>query len=311
MLNSTMIRGVIVPMITVFDDDESIDETGTREHADFLLANGVHGLAPCGSTGEFIAMMPEEVRRVIDMVVDQARGRVPVFAGTGHYSTKATIEMSKYAESAGADGLMIVPPYYLLPPRRLVLDHFRAVKDSVCLPIILYNNPWFAGLELTSWEIAALVDEGVIEGVKVAHGDVGRIHDLKYLCGDKLAVMYGHDVNALEGLLAGADGWISGLPNLIPSEACQLYNYAVIEKDLRKAQDLWMRLLPLFHFDVVIKHNEEPHWLPGIKDGLNLRGRRAGKPRRPLTALRPDELEELRAILARLELLPEQAVRSA
>jgi 4-hydroxy-tetrahydrodipicolinate synthase len=200
---------------------------------------------------------------------------------------------------------MIVPPYYLLPPKRLVLEHFRAVKDAVDMPIILYNNPWFAGLELTSWEVAQLAEEGVIAGVKVAHGDAGRVHDLKYLCGDKLAVMYGHDVNALEGLLAGADGWISGLPNLIPGLARQLYEHAVVEKNLQKAQDLWMKLLPLFHFDVVIKHNEEPHWLPGIKDGLNLLGQRVGKPRRPLTPLQPEEYERLRTILANLGLLPQ------
>lgn len=303
MTKNALIKGIFPPIITIFKDDETLDEHAMRAHVDWLITNGVHGVAPCGSTGEFIAMSTDEIKRVISIVVEQAAGRVPVFAGTGSYSTKATIEMSRYAQKAGADGLMVIAPYYMLPPRRNILDHYRALKQSVDLPIIVYNNPWFSGVELTPWELAQLTEEGIIAGVKCAHGDVDRVHNLKYLCGDKLAVMYGHDINAMEGFAAGADGWIAAWPNLIPVESRQLYDYMVVEKNLAKGQELWMRLMPLLQFMSVVKNNEEPYWLSVIKGGLNLLGRKAGKPRRPLTELTADENASLREILKKVGVL--------
>jgi 4-hydroxy-tetrahydrodipicolinate synthase len=297
-------RGLMPPMITVFNADESINESGTRRFANFLVENGAHGVCPGGSTGEFIAMTLEERRRVVEIVTEEVHGRAIVYPGTGHYSTKLTIELCRHAESCGADGVMVVPPYYLLPTKPQIKDHYRRVKEAINIPIMLYNNPWYAGVELTPWEVAELVKEGVISSIKVAHGDAGRVHDLISLCGDKLTVMYGHDICALEGLLAGAKGWVSGLPNLIPGPARKLYD-AVDRQDLAGARKIWYDMVPLVQFAEMpeLKREGEPHWLCVVKAGLNMIGMDVGLPRKPLQDLSPEYKATLKRLLGQLGLL--------
>jgi 4-hydroxy-tetrahydrodipicolinate synthase len=268
-------RGLMPPMITVFNADESINESGTRRFANFLVENGAHGVCPGGSTGEFIAMTLEERRRVVEIVTEEVHGRAIVYPGTGHYSTKPQIK-----------------------------DHYRRVKEAINIPIMLYNNPWYAGVELTPWEVAELVKEGVISSIKVAHGDAGRVHDLISLCGDKLTVMYGHDICALEGLLAGAKGWVSGLPNLIPGPARKLYD-AVDRQDLAGARKIWYDMVPLVQFAEMpeLKREGEPHWLCVVKAGLNMIGMDVGLPRKPLQDLSPEYKATLKRLLRQLGLL--------
>ncbi len=300
MVKFKLVKGVIPPMITVFRDDETIDERRTRDHVNFLIENGVHAIAPSGSTGEFIALTTEERKRLIELVVDEVNGRVPVYPGTAHYSTRITIELSKFAEKAGAQGLMVIPPYYLNPPRHDVINHFRALRDAVDIPIILYNNVWFAGYELTPWEIAQLVDEGILQGVKEAHGDPWKVHTLKVLCAEKLIVYYGHDINGLEALLCGADGWLTGMVNLIPALCVKLFNLAR-EGALQAARDLWYKMVPLVNFICTNRTNNYPHFVQIFKDGLNILGRDVGRPRLPITPLKANEAKYLEQVLLALE----------
>ena len=249
-------------------------------------------------------MTLEERRRVVEIVTEEVRGRGIVYPGTGHYSTRLAIELCRHAESCGADGVMVVPPYYLLPTKPQIRDHFRRIKDAISIPIMLYNNPWYAGVEMTSWEVAEMVEEGVISSIKVAHGDAGRVHDLISLCGDKLTVMYGHDVCTLEALLAGAHGWVAGLPNLIPALARQLWD-ACERQDVAAAREVWYRILPLVQFtgSPELKKNGEPHWLCVVKEGLNMLGVPVGAPRQPLGPLMPEHRAELRRLLVQVGLL--------
>jgi len=297
-----LVKGVIPPMITVFKDDETIDERGTRDHVNFLIENGVHAIAPDGSTGEFIALTLDERKQLIELVIDEVNGRVPVYAGTGHYSTRLTIELSKFAERAGAQGVMVIPPYYLNPPKHDVFDHFRALREAINIPIILYNNIWFAGYEFDPWEVAQLVEEDVLHGIKCAHGDPWKVHTLKHLCGDNLMVYYGHDVNGLEALLAGADGWLTGLVNLIPRLCVDLYE-AATQGRVEEARALWDRMIPLVNFICVNRKNNYPHFVQIFKDGLNMLGRNVGKPRKPLTPLKKPEADKLCQILTNMRLI--------
>lgn len=294
-----LVKGVIPPMITVFTDNEIIDEYRTRKHVNFLIENGVHGIAPGGSTGEFVALTVEERKRLIEIVIDEVNGRVPVYAGTAHYSTRLTIELSKFAEKVGAQGVMVIPPYYLNPPKQDVFNHFRALRESIDIPIILYNNVWFAGYEFTPWEIAQLVDEGVLQGVKEAHGDPWKIHTLKYLTGERLMVYYGHDINGLEALLCGADGWLTGMVNLIPAACVRLYELAK-QGRLDEARALWYHLIPLVNFICVNRRDNYPHFVQIFKEGLNILGYDVGKPVRPLTSLGEAEKIQLQHILDEL-----------
>ncbi len=303
MEKSARIKGVIPPMVTVFKDDETIDEERTRKHARFLVENGMHGVVVGGSTGEFIALSMEERKRLAEMVVDEVGNKGLVVVGTAHYSTKKTIELSQHAEKIGSDGVLVITPYYLSPPRDDVLNHFRRLAEKVNIPVVLYNNPWFAGYELTSWELKKLADEGVIAAVKAAHGDVDRIHDLKYLCGNKIAVLYGHDYNALEALLVGADGWMSAGPQVVPKLARNLYNAAVEKQDIAKAKEIWQQILPLIHFLHYNKVEGRPHWLAVLKEASNILGRDVGKPMSPVTSLKRENRDKLERILHDVGLL--------
>jgi len=301
MTTKRLVHGVVPPMITVFDDREELDVERTRAHVRFLIENGVHAIAPSGSTGEFISLSTDERKRLIDLVVDEAGGRVPVYAGTAHYSTRSTVELSRYAEKAGADGVMVIPPYYLNPPKRDAMQHYRELRDAISIPTILYNNPWFAGYQFTPWEVAGLVEEDVVHGIKCAHGDVWEVHTLKSLCGDALVVYYGHDINGFEALLAGADGWLTGLVNLLPRQCVQLFDLCR-NGNLEGARSLWSLLLPLVNMVCVNKVDGYPHFVSIFKEGLNLLGHNVGSPRRPLTGLREAETIRLKSILESIQI---------
>jgi len=297
-----LVKGIVPPMITVFKKDESLDEQGTRDHVNFLIDNNVHAIAPGGSTGEMIAMTLEEREKLIEMVIEEAKGRVPIYPGTMHYSTDLTIRLSKFAENKGAEGVLVIPPYYLNPPKHDAMNHFRDLRQAIDLPIILYDNVWFSGYEFNAWEVAQLVEEDVLQGIKCAHGDPWKVHTLKHLCGDKLVVYYGHDVNGLEALLVGGDGWLTGGINLIPKECVELFE-AAQKGRLDEARKLWDRLIPLINFICIDRKDNYPHFVQVFKDGLNMRGRSVGVPRKPLNPLREPEREKLRQILDNLGLL--------
>jgi len=293
------IQGIIPPMLTAFKENGEFDEEKTRKFVDYLIEKGVDGLAPCGSTGEFIAMTLEERKHVVEVVIDQVNGRVPIYPGTGHYSTKLTIELSKHAEKCGAAGVMIILPYYMRPPKKDVPDHFRVIREVIDIPIILYNNPWFAGYEMNSFEIKDMVEEGLIQAVKVAHGDASRVHDLKVLCGDKLSVLYGHDYNVIESFVGGADGFLSGLPNAIPDLSKQMFRL-VKEGKIDEAWKIWDRVLPLIWFSIPWKKEKNiettPHFTASYKGFLKALGVDVGVPRKPVKPLSGKDWEEMKEI---------------
>jgi len=181
MTNSPKPIGIYAPTVTAFQADESLDERGTRAFVRFLLDAGVHGLTPLGSAGEFVALTDEERMTAMEWILDEVNGKVPVYAGTGHYSTRATIRLSQHALRNGASGLMIMPPYLLRPPKQDVLDHFRRIRESVPLPIMVYNVPILCGVELSPQDIMTLAREDVIHSVKWSHVEVARIHDTRLL----------------------------------------------------------------------------------------------------------------------------------
>jgi 4-hydroxy-tetrahydrodipicolinate synthase len=293
--------GIYAPSITAFNDDESLNQRSTREFISFLLRSGVHGLAPLGSAGEFVALNENERMQVMEWILDEVNGRVPVYAGTGHYATRITIELSKHACQNGATGLMIMPPYLLRPPKQDILDHFRRIRDSVPLPIMVYNVPLLSGVELTPKDIQTLFEEDVIHAVKWSHVEVSRIHDTKLLCGANLAVFVGIDLIGLEGLAAGADGYIGGITLIAPRLARQLFE-SVSNFDLAGARALWNRLLPLIQFEYrsIFSGSGDPHWLAVCREAAALRGIPVGSPRAPLRPLSPEHRQELQTILHQL-----------
>ena len=292
-------RGVYSPTITAFAPDESLSLDGTRAFVRFLLAEGVHGLVPLGSSGEPLALTMTERKAVLDAVVDEAGGRVPIIAGIVEYSTKAAIEFGTYAKAAGCDGLMVMPPYGFRPPRRDVFDHFRRIRSTVGLPIMLYNVPGTSGIDLMPEEVQQLAEEGVIEAVKWSTAEVSRVRDTKLLCGPSFIVFVGNDLIAFEGLAVGADGWISCLPMIAPKCAVKLFRLLAIEQNLSAARDFLYHLAPLIRleFRAASSANNDPHWLAVTRESALLRGIPVGQSRKPLSAVSQEHSGQLKALL--------------
>jgi 4-hydroxy-tetrahydrodipicolinate synthase len=255
------LAGVFSPTVTAFHPDGSINPSGTKKFVRFLLGQGVDGLAPLGSSGEPVALTPPERMRLLEAIVEENAGKVPVYAGTGDYNTATTIELSLHAKSLGCDGLMLIPPFLLIPPKRDVLNHFRRVREKVGLPIMLYNVPATTGIEISPEELKAWADEDVIHAVKWSHAEVNRIHDTILLCGPDFPVLAGNDLIAFAGIAVGAQGWISGVPMMVPGLAVKLHRLLVCDKKLEQARELWYRLLPLvrLEFNALRSGDWNPH----------------------------------------------------
>lgn len=214
--------GVYAVILTPFADDGQLDEAALRKHIRFLLDDGgVHGIIPTGSTGDFASLSERERKLVVDLTIEEVSGQVPVVVGAAANGTGRTIMYAQYAEQAGADGVMIVPPYYCQPDPREVYEHYRAVAESITIPIMLYNNPATSGVDITPNLFARLADIDNASYVKEASGDIKRIGAIRRRCGDKLALFVGSDHVMFESFLMGATGWVAGCPRTL-SPSCVL-----------------------------------------------------------------------------------------
>jgi 4-hydroxy-tetrahydrodipicolinate synthase len=248
-------------------------------------------------------MTAEDIKRNNRILIKAVDRRIPCYPATGFYSTRTTIEVSQAAEADGADGVLVIPPYYLNPYKESVMEHFRSLRKNIGIDIMLYDNPWFAGYKMTVQEIAQLNAEGVIQSVKCAHGDACDIHDLNYLCNGKLDVFYGHDYNGIETLFMGAHGWLTGSQNVFPGQMRKLYDLFKIN-DYDGARKLWYEtLMPFMDFIMYSKVNGRPHWLEVFKSALNMMGHDVGEPRKPMGHLTPEMEEKLRGVLKIMKVL--------
>jgi 4-hydroxy-tetrahydrodipicolinate synthase len=295
MINSPDIHGIFPAAMTMFDADGSIDAEATARHIEFLIANGAHGIIAAGTSGEFIAMTEQERIYVIQLIVEAAQGRVPVYAGTGHFSTRLTIEMTQAAERLGANGAIIIQPYYQKPPKPAIIEHFLAVRRETGLPIMLYNNPQYAGCaEFTSREVARLAEDGVIQSVKSTFESVVPVQDLTHFCDQRFRIFYGSFNAPMEAFFSGAHGWVSGFLNLFTKQCCGLYT-ACCEGNVAHARAIWQWLLPFKHLytqQTLGPVNDLAIYRAGL-DLLGLHGGYSRPPFNPLTASQREGLKQL------------------
>lgn len=292
------LRGVYAVMLTPFKEDESVDEETLRSLINWLIEKGVHGIICTGSTGEFASLSDEERRSVVDITMEESRGRVPVLVGSAANSTRHTILHSQHAESVGADGLMIVHPYYCRPNEDELYEHYKAVAKSVHIPIMIYNNPATSGVDMRPELLARLAEIDNISYVKEASGDIRRIGQIKRLCGDKITIFVGCDNTMLESWLMGAEGWVSGVANILPEQSIELFELSD-SGEIDRARELYDRMLPLG--DML---DLEGSFVQYLKAGSEMLGRPLGKPRRPL--LPPGE-GDLRRLKKAIELITSPA----
>ncbi|GKT07303.1 4-hydroxy-tetrahydrodipicolinate synthase [Desulforhabdus sp. TSK] len=240
-----MFQGAMVAIVTPFKNGQ-VDEKALRELIEFQIANGTHGIVPCGTTGESATLSFKEHERVVEITVEQVGKRVPVVAGTGSNNTEEAIRLTRHARDAGADGALMICPYYNKPTQEGLFKHFEKVATSVDIPIVLYNIPGRTAVNMAPETIARLAKIDNIVAVKEAAGTMKQITDIIALCGEDFAVLSGEDYLTFPLLCVGGKGVISVVSNIAPRDMADLCNL-YFEGKLTEARRLYYRLLPLCH----------------------------------------------------------------
>ena len=275
MSQSRHFRGSLTALVTPFRDGV-VDESALRAHVSWQIESGTHGLVPVGTTGESPTLTHEEHGRVVEICIDEARGRVPVIAGAGSNSTAEAVDFARHAEAAGADGLLVVTPYYNKPTQEGLYQHFKAVNDAVGIPIIIYNIPPRSVVDMSVATMSRLYELKNIAGVKDATANLARVSQQRHAMGPDFIQLSGEDMTALAYNAAGGHGCISVVANVAPQACAELQNLS-LSGDFTGALKVQDRLAPL-HDAIFL----EPG-LAGAKCGLALLGRGNEEIRLPMT----------------------------
>jgi 4-hydroxy-tetrahydrodipicolinate synthase len=287
---SQTFQGSFVAMVTPFRNGK-VDEAKLKELVEFHITHGTDGLIPCGTTGESPTLNHDEHRRVVEVVTEAARGRIRVIAGTGSNSTAEAIDMTKHAERAGASGALVVNPYYNKPTQEGLYRHFRAVAESVAIPVVLYNIQSRTGINVETDTMARLArDVRNIVGVKEASGSLDQMSQVIAACGPDFSVLSGDDNITLPLLAIGGSGVVSVIANIVPRETADLV-HAALEGDWKRARDLHYRLFPLARA-AFLETNPIP-----IKEAMAMAGMLEPEFRLPMCRMSDANREKLRAIL--------------
>lgn len=238
-----MFRGALTALVTPFKDN-ALDEDAFRAHIDRQIKGGIDGLVPCGTTGESPTLSHEEHKRVIEITVSEAKGRVPVLAGTGSNNTAEAIEFTAFAKKAGADGALVIAPYYNKPTPEGIYRHFKAIADEVALPIVAYNVPGRTVTDLTPPVVARLASISGVVGIKEATGLMNRASEIIASTPRDFLVLSGDDFTVLPLLSVGGHGVISVVTNLVPGEMAAMIK-AYQAGDTAEAKRLHYKLYPL------------------------------------------------------------------
>ena len=290
-----MFEGIHTAIVTPFSNGE-IDETSLRGIVERQIEAGVHGLVPCGSTGESATLSHEEHRKVVEIVIEAVGGRIAVIAGTGSNSTAEAVALTRHAKDAGADGALLLSPYYNKPTQEGIYQHYAKVAADTRFPLIVYNIPGRTASNISPETLGRLAALEHVVAVKEACGDLDQIAHVVAACGDDFAVLSGDDSLTLPLMAVGGQGCISTSANAVPREMLALYD-AMQASDLAGAQQIHHRLLPLF--DVLFC---ETNPIP-LKEALHLMGQIGPEIRLPLTRLTEPNRERLQVTLKDLGLL--------
>jgi len=217
-------QGIIPPAITIFNSEGEIDGEKTKRFIQHLIDEGVHGIFVAGSTGEAPLMNIDQRKEIIDIGVEATSGKVPLLAGTGHNGTRVAVELSKYAEGAGADGVIVFLPHYPGPTQEGLYQHYKAIAEAVNIPVFVYNCVEQYGIEIEPETVARLARDGYVKGIKDSTADIDHIAEVIRLTGGKITVLEGLETKILAALCLGADGSICTIGNMIPAETVEIYN---------------------------------------------------------------------------------------
>lgn len=282
--------GIIPAMVTPFTQEQEVNEKALRRLVNHCIEGGVHGVFAVGSQGEFWALTPEEKRRIWEAVVDETRGRVPVYAGTVGVTTRETIALTRMAKEAGVDAVSILTPYFISPSDDQLFDHYQAVAEAVDIPILLYTNPARTGVKISVGLLERLTRVPGIVGIKDSSGDLELTAEYIRAAPPEFSVLMGRDTLIYAGLLYGTRGGIAATGNVKPALVAEIYD-KFIAGDLPGALQAQRALAPLRlaftwgSFPVV------------IKEALDLMGMEGGPARSPIGPLTPEQRARLKGVL--------------
>ena len=295
-MNGMIFKGVVTALLTPFKNG-GLDEDALRRHIRFQIEGGVQAVLPCGTTGESPTLTHDEHKRVVSITVEECRGKIKVLAGAGSNSTLEAIDLARHAQSVGADGLLMVTPYYNKPTQEGLFLHYEAIAKKTDLPILLYNIPGRCGINILPETIARMAKEiPAIVGVKEATGDLNQMIRTIELCGPDFLVTCGDDGLTLPLLAVGGGGVISVASNLIPRPMVDMWE-AWQAGDVAKTRTLFYKMLPLFKA-LFIEANPIP-----AKASMALAGHMEPEMRLPMCPPQPGTMDKLKPILAQWGLI--------
>ncbi len=289
--------GIVPPMVTPLTAEEKINETALRKLVNYLIASGVHGLFPNGTTGEFYALSNDEFRQLLEITVDETRGRVPVYAGVNHITTRGIIELAQIAEEVGVDALSVLTPMFLTPSQNQIYTHYESLAKNTSLPIILYNNKPKTGVDIAPATAARLAAIDNIIGIKDSTGDMTTTEEYLRLTRNKdFSVMMGRDTLIYAALCYGATGAVASCANVAPKLIVDIYN-KFMAGDHDGAREAQFKVAPL---RIAFNLGTFP---AVIKTGLRLLGIETGNCFEPAGPLTDEETLQLRKIMIEMELI--------
>ncbi len=289
-----MFKGSMVALVTPFKG-EKIDEGALRKLVRFQIENGIDVLVPCGTTGESATLSLQEHERVIDIVINEAKGKTKVVPGTGSNNTAEALEFTRHAKEAGADGALIITPYYNKPTQEGVYQHFKAL-DSIGIPLIVYNIVSRTGINITPVTMARIAKLKNAVGVKEASGNLKQMAEIKRLCGEDFDLISGDDALTLPLLAIGGCGVISVVANIAPKDVSEMIR-AHEKGDFKQARDYYYKLIPLVNA-MFIETNPIP-----VKTSMGLMGMIEPTLRLPMCAMSEANVGKLKAVLKEYKLI--------
>jgi 4-hydroxy-tetrahydrodipicolinate synthase len=288
-LKTKDIKGIITAIITPFKENR-VDKKAYKNLIDMQIKAGINGVVPCGTTGESATLDFDEHEMMIDYTLELVDHKMFVIAGTGSNNTKEAIRLSKHAQKAGADAILTITPYYNKPTQNGMYEHFRAIAESVDIPVILYNVPGRTGVNMLPETVARLSEIKNIIGIKEATGSLQQVTETMKVCREGFIILSGDDFTALPSIAIGAKGVISVTSNIVPDKMVEMYK-AYEKGDMKKAIAINLELWPL-HNAMFIESNPIP-----VKAAAHLMGWITDEIRLPLTPLSGANLNKLKAVM--------------
>ncbi|MBB4015644.1 4-hydroxy-tetrahydrodipicolinate synthase [Chelatococcus caeni] len=295
MTTHRLFTGSLTALVTPFRDGK-LDEAAFRGHVAWQIENGTHGLVPVGTTGESPTLTHDEHKQVVAWCIAEARGKVPVVAGAGSNNTAEAIDLARHAEEAGADGLLVVTPYYNKPTQEGLYQHFKAINDAVGIPILIYNIPGRSVIDMSVDTMKRLSELKNITGVKDATANVARVSLQREAMGPEFNQLSGEDATALGFMAHGGHGCISVTANVAP-KLCSEFQEACLRGDYKAALAIQDRLMPL-HTALFVETNPSP-----AKYGLSILGRMSEETRLPLVPVTEATKRQMRAAMVHAGLI--------